>query len=89
LQRAGAHVTAHDPTVSVDIGTIAVAADPISACVDADALIVLTEWPIYAAVDLAAVHSVMRSPVIVDARNLLDGGQARELGFAYEGIGRR
>jgi UDPglucose 6-dehydrogenase len=89
LQHAGALVTAHDPTVSWDLGSIVVASDPVAACVDADVLIVLTEWPIYAAVDLNEVKSVMRAPVIVDARNLLDGAAAIELGFAYEGIGRR
>jgi UDPglucose 6-dehydrogenase len=89
LQAAGAHVSAHDPTVTHDFNGIEVASDPIEACRDADVLVVLTEWPIYAAVDLGDVKRVMRSAVVVDARNLLDGDNARRVGIAYSGIGRR
>ena len=92
LLAAGAAVQAHDPTVVVHRNpvpaTVELATDPVAACVGADALVVLTEWPEYAAVDPAAAVAGLVGQAVVDARNLLDPGPWRALGCGFEGVGR-
>jgi UDPglucose 6-dehydrogenase len=88
LTDLGAAVHAYDPTVPA--GTllgIEVASSPFAACKDADVLVIGTEWPEFTAVDLADLAVVMNSPVIMDARNLLDPMSAVNAGFRYSGIG--
>ncbi len=70
-------------------GSLRVVADASAACEDADAVVVLTEWDEFRWLDFETLRSKMRSPVVVDARNLLDPAQLRRLGFEYTGIGRR
>ena len=55
---------------------------------DADALIILTEWPQYSSPDYDLMKSLMRHAVIIDGRNLLDKNLAEAKGFYYEGMGR-
>jgi UDPglucose 6-dehydrogenase len=52
-------------------------------------VVVLTEWDEFRWLDFARVREALVSPVVVDARNLLDPAQLRRLGFTYSGIGRR
>jgi len=54
----------------------------------ADALVILTEWEEFTTIDLAEVRRLMRSPVIIDGRNVLDPELAMALGFRYTGFGR-
>lgn len=54
----------------------------------ADALVIVTEWNEYRALDLEAIKSRMAGSTIVDLRNVLDPEAVRELGIAYSGIGR-
>jgi len=85
----GATVVAHDPMVDhPPVDGVAVVGDPLAACDGADVLVVLTEWPAFALVDLAEVRSRMTGAAIVDARNLLDATAARRHGFSYSGVGR-
>jgi UDPglucose 6-dehydrogenase len=63
--------------------------DAYAACKGASAVVVLTEWDEFRWLDFAKVHATMATPVVVDARNLLDPAQLRRIGFAYTGIGRR
>jgi UDPglucose 6-dehydrogenase len=56
---------------------------------DADAAVVVTEWPELREIATAGTRDAMRNALIVDGRNLLDPAQARAAGFVYEGIGRR
>ena len=62
--------------------------DPYDAVDKADALLVLTEWPSFKELDYAAIKSSMTTPMIVDARNLLDPKAMKSLGFSWLGIGR-
>jgi UDPglucose 6-dehydrogenase len=90
LSGLGASVQAYDPTVRP--GTlygIEVHSSPLSACRDAEALIVGTEWPEFASADLAILRTLMTGRVIVDGRNLLDPGTAAGEGFFYVGVGTR
>lgn len=93
LAEQGAVVRAHDPAVpdATDgrLAGIDVVGDLYEAVTGADVLAVLTEWPDFADADFERVAEVMASPTVVDARNLLDRDAVKELGFAYDGIGRR
>jgi UDPglucose 6-dehydrogenase len=88
LAEAGAEVRAYDPAVSKPIGGLDPAADPYSVCEDADVLVVLTEWDEFRWLDFDKVAGLMRRPLVVDARNLLDKPALQRRGFGYVGIGR-
>ena len=55
----------------------------------ADALVLVTEWPEFAELDLAAIAGSMRGKLLIDGRNFLDPDVVRGAGLRYEGIGRR
>jgi len=61
---------------------------PLAAVEGADAAVVVTDWPELRALASGEVREAMRTPLIVDGRNLVDPAVARAAGFAYEGIGR-
>lgn len=92
LVEVGAVVRAYDP--AVEDGTddrlagITVVTDPYEAVEGADVLAVLTEWPEFGELSLEQVAERIGTRAVVDARNLLDRDHAKDLGFAYDGIGR-
>jgi UDPglucose 6-dehydrogenase len=92
LLARGARVQAFDPTVPstrpVGIDELVVADDPYAACEGADVLAVLTEWDEFRWLDFDKVADAMKTPSVIDARNLLDPVPLKRRGFAYEGIGR-
>jgi UDPglucose 6-dehydrogenase len=61
---------------------------PLEAVAGADAAVIVTEWPELKEIAREDVRALMRHPLIVDGRNLLDPEQVRAAGFAYEGVGR-
>ncbi|MDH4477531.1 MAG: UDP-glucose/GDP-mannose dehydrogenase family protein [Verrucomicrobiaceae bacterium] len=94
LVAEGADVVAYDPKamekakeLSVG-GKIRFAESPLEAARGAEALIIATEWPEFANVDLAELRDVMMTPFIFDGRNLIDPAAAASYGFQYRGIGR-
>lgn len=91
LLAQGAKVRAHDPAVVGPIpelaGTVEIVPDAYFACKEADVLAIMTDWDLYKTIDLARVRTLMASPRIVDARNLLDPAQVRVAGFDYVGLG--
>ena len=88
LTRAGATVRAYDPTVREPLPGMDVHPEPYGACRDASVLTILTEWDELRWLDFGKISSLMASPCIVDARNLLDPAAMRVAGFRYQGIGR-
>jgi UDPglucose 6-dehydrogenase len=86
LQDDGAEVVAYDPEASSD--ELTMAPDPLSAVVDADVLLVATEWPEFQTVDMVEVAKAMKGHRVVDARNLLDPRAVRSAGLDYWGLGR-
>ena len=90
LHRAGAELAGCDPAVppDQDLGAIRVVADAYAAAADADAIVVLTEWTQFCTLDWMKVAKVMRTPVVVDTRNLLDAEVLRRSGLVYTGLGR-
>lgn len=80
---------AADGRVHGSTGSLSAFPDAYAACDDAVAVVVLTEWDEFRWLDFTEVRSRMATPVVVDARNLLDPAQLRRMGFEYTGIGRR
>ncbi|MCS6803582.1 MAG: UDP-glucose/GDP-mannose dehydrogenase family protein [Acidobacteriota bacterium] len=62
---------------------------PYEAARDAEALLILTEWDEFKHLDLPRVKTLMRTPIIVDGRNVFDPARVRELGFEYYCMGRQ
>jgi len=54
----------------------------------ADALVIITEWNEFRALDLKRVKQLLRQPVIVDLRNIYNPAEMAEAGFSYTSIGR-
>jgi UDPglucose 6-dehydrogenase len=94
LRDRGAVVRAFDPTVHGDrmqdarLAGIELVTDPYAACDGADLIALLTEWDEFRWLDFDKVRGLLASPVIVDARNLLDPAALRRRGFSYVGVGR-
>lgn len=91
LLDSGASVVAYDPEVAKDaeiVEGLEVVDDVYAACVGADTLLVLTEWPEFGRADLDRVADAMANLAIVDTRNVVDRSALQRRGFAYRGIGR-
>ena len=94
LLREGAHVITYDPKGMEKARTVKridaaeFASSALDAVIDAEALIIATEWNEFANVDLAIVKEKMRTPIVFDGRNLLDPETMGRLGFHYHSIGR-
>src|SRR3981081_122183 len=94
LIREGAHVTAYDPKGNERVKELNLcpgvnwAASALEAVRDAETLVLATEWPDFAAIDLAEVHRRMQTPIVFDGRNLFDPDMMRDLGFQYYPVGR-
>lgn len=86
----GAEVLAYDPAVEAaraPAGCTVVGSAMAAAA--ADALLILTEWPVFKSVDLRSLAATIRGKVIVDGRNILDPQACAQAGLRYRGIGRR
>jgi UDPglucose 6-dehydrogenase len=55
---------------------------------DADAVVVLTEWPEFRSLDWSRLRGVVRRPVVVDTRNIVDPDVLDRAGFSWTGVGR-
>ena len=90
LQTEGAVVHAWDPLVNSHpaLDGVVIETSLLDAVRDADAAVIVTEWPELEGLASGEVREAMRTPLIIDGRNLLDPEAARAAGFEYEGIGR-
>ena len=91
----GAHVAGYDPIVSHAQAAallprgIELNESALEAARGADAVVIVTEWPEFATPFTdGSLLPVMRTPLVIDGRNLLDPEAARAAGFIYEGVGR-
>jgi UDPglucose 6-dehydrogenase len=95
LDTEGAVLRGYDPTVTTDLPAkngypaIRAAADAYDAATGAKVIVLLTEWPEFADIDLTKVAEVAPGATIVDGRNLLDPERAAEVGLRYIPLGRR
>ena len=91
LLEMGAKMRVNDPaayTTTYDIlGDKVQYTDMYGALSDADALLLLTEWPDFQEPDFAYIQELLKQPVIIDGRNVYNSNYIRELGFIYYGIG--
>ncbi|WP_310391109.1 UDP-glucose/GDP-mannose dehydrogenase family protein [Hymenobacter sp.] len=92
LLAAGCTVTAYDPVAMPEarhsLGeSVTYAKDEFAALIDADALLVVTEWPEFRAPNFDVVARLMKQKVIFDGRNIYEAAELKELGFAYHCIG--
>jgi UDPglucose 6-dehydrogenase len=92
LQDCGAHVTVYDP-VGMDaarkiIRDVSFGVDAYDAAAGASALVVVTEWDTFTALDFNRLKELMAEPVVVDLRNIYNPEDMRRSGFRYGGVGR-
>ncbi|HJV07189.1 MAG TPA: UDP-glucose/GDP-mannose dehydrogenase family protein [Chromobacteriaceae bacterium] len=95
LTRRGAQVVAFDPVATDEarrvMGTndqLVFADDMMSPLQGADALLIVTEWKMFRAPDFDAIKQALKSPLIIDGRNMYDPAWVRAQGFDYQAIGR-
>ncbi|HEY2636601.1 MAG TPA: UDP-glucose/GDP-mannose dehydrogenase family protein [Solirubrobacteraceae bacterium] len=92
LQAAGARVRAYDPVAAERAATLLPGTEltptALAATEDADAVVLVTEWPEFADLDLPAVAAGLRGNLVVDGRNFLDPALVESAGLVYEGVGR-
>jgi UDPglucose 6-dehydrogenase len=92
LQAAGAAVRAYDPEGMTEAGKLFEGVDwcdnAYETMVDADAVVILTEWNQFRNLDLHRMKALLRCPVIVDLRNIYTPRDMLEAGFTYVSIGR-
>ncbi len=92
LLKAGANIVAYDPVAMHEAKKIlgeqiSYVSKPESALIDADGLIIATEWPEFRSPDFHVIKKLMKGHVIFDGRNIYDLAEMKELGFSYYCIG--
>ena len=93
LVSKGAHVRAYDPVAIPEAkirlnGSVRYCDSAYAAAEGSDALVVGTGWPEFRALDFDRIKTLVKKPLIVDTKNLLDSTRLRALGFEYVGVGR-
>ncbi len=95
LLREGARLRVHDPkamekarAVLPPGPNVEYVDDADAVAEDCDALVVATEWPQFAKLDLPRARKAMVTPILFDGRNLFDRAELEQLGFIYKGVGR-
>lgn len=93
LLQKGARVHAYDPVAIPEAklelnGSVTYCDSAYSAAEGADALVVGTGWPEFRSLDFDKIKRLLKRPVIVDTKNLLDGARLRSMGYKYAGVGR-
>ena len=95
LTRRGAEVVAYDPIAAEEArrvmgnnSRLTLAEDMMSPLAGADALLIVTEWKMFRAPDFEAIRAALKTPVIIDGRNMYDPAWLRAQGFDYQAIGR-
>ena len=92
LLERGATIRAYDPVAMEEtakvISNIQYAEDEYEAVKNADALVIVTEWNQFRALDMKRIRDLMKAPRVADLRNIYEPEDLRELGFDYVGVGR-
>ena len=93
LMESGAHVKAYDPIAMPDAqqeltGNVRYCDSAYSVAEGADALVLGTGWPEFRTLDFDRIKRIIRRPLVIDTKNLLDGPRMKALGFEYLGVGR-
>lgn len=93
LLEAGCHIKAYDPIAMNECkrrlgDKITYCKDMYEATLDADALLLLTEWQEFRLPTWDVIKRVMKTPLLIDGRNIFDAKELNEAGFTYYGIGK-
>jgi UDPglucose 6-dehydrogenase len=93
LLEKGAKIQVHDPQGMKEAARYLPAGiiykdNPYQACEGADALILMTEWNQYRALDFNRIKSLMKTSLFIDLRNVYEPEGMKEIGFTYTGVGR-
>jgi UDPglucose 6-dehydrogenase len=92
LQGEGAEVVAYDPIAEEEarklMHGVEFASSELEAVRDADAVVLVTEWPQFTELDFGEIADALRGQLVVDGRNALDPERVRSAGLRYEGVGR-
>ena len=95
LAERGAMLRAHDPEAMAParrelagVESIEYCADPYAAAAGVDALVILTEWNQFRALELGRLRKLMRAPVVIDLRNVYEPAKMAAAGFRYLSVGR-
>ncbi len=95
LRREGAYLKIHDPKAIPNIKKVIKEDEnlkyvdsPYKACENAEALIIVTEWDEYRELDLNKIKEIMKTPIIIDGRNIFKPEEVIKLGFEYYCMGR-
>jgi UDPglucose 6-dehydrogenase len=94
LLEAGAEVVAYDPVAMEEAkrilgDKIEMAKDEYEACIDADAMILVTEWSEFRSPNFRVLQKLLKNKLIFDGRNIYDPVEMAEFGFTYYAIGRK
>jgi UDPglucose 6-dehydrogenase len=94
LLSLGASIIAFDPVAQEEAhrilgDTISYAKDEYDACVDVDALIIVTEWPEFRMPNFRVIEKLLKTKTIFDGRNIYEPEEMHELKFNYYSIGRK
>jgi UDPglucose 6-dehydrogenase len=92
LETEGAHIRAFDPVAMTQarqlLPHLYFASDPYDLARGCDGLVLVTEWNEFRELDMTRIRDAMRTPVLMDARNIYDPDDMARLGFWYIGMGR-
>ena len=91
LQDAGARIRAHDPEgmthAEAALTGVTYCGDAHEAADGADAVVIVTDWPVFRNLDLPRLRRTMATPVMVDLRNVYDAATVTAAGIEYTGVG--
>jgi UDPglucose 6-dehydrogenase len=92
LQDGGAEVCAYDPegmaVAAALMPEVTMKADAYDAIKGVDAIVLVTEWDAFRALDLERIKALAKAPVMIDLRNVYDPAEMRQAGFTYVSVGR-
>jgi len=93
LQKAGAKIKAYDPEAMEKSKSIfenvQFCNEPYEVCKDSDCLLILTEWNEFKKMSIKKIKALLKSPLILDGRNIYDPEHLKKEGFTYVSIGRK
>ena len=92
LQQERVRIKAYDPQAMENakaiLDDVEYCKDPYDVARDSDALILITEWDEFKSLDLSRIRGLLKQPVVIDGRNVYEPEKMKQLGFAYQGVGR-
>ncbi len=93
LQRNGAKIKAHDPVAMKNakkiLKKVTFTPNPYQTAKNSHLLVIVTEWNEFKKLDFKRIKKLMKTPIVVDGRNIYEPERIKRLGFTYEGIGRK